>query len=48
MDLQGVQALHSNHAVDAVYIHLRPASKEDWAHAQSLRQVLDFGVCPTA
>ncbi|KAL0028975.1 hypothetical protein WJX77_009213 [Trebouxia sp. C0004] len=37
VDLQGVQALHSKHAVHAVYIHLRPASMEDWAHAQSLR-----------
>ncbi|KAA6419035.1 MAG: guanylate kinase, partial [Trebouxia sp. A1-2] len=44
VDLQGVQALQRKHAVDAVYVYLRPASMEDWAHAQSLRQVLAFNM----
>ncbi len=38
VDMQGVQALRSNDAVDALYIYLTPASMEVWAREQSLRQ----------
>lgn len=42
VDMQGVQALQQNDAVDAVYVHLRPASMDDWAKAQSHRQTSAF------
>lgn len=42
VDLQGVQALQQNDAVDAVYVYLRPASMDDWAEAQSHRQTSAF------